>query len=78
MKLNAATELHSGKLVFEFSKMHPFAPGQPMAGLSQHNNGTGKVLSNIIGFAATSLQPNSSTSEYAGLLAIKEYQGKQE
>ena len=73
MKLNAATELIPVSWP-EFSKMHPFAPAGQWDGYKEIVEQLEKWLSNITGFAATSLQPNSGAQgEYAGLLAIKKY-----
>lgn len=73
MKLNAATELIPVSWP-EFSKMHPFAPTNQWQGYHQVVVELENWLSNITGFAATSLQPNSGAQgEYAGLLAIKGY-----
>lgn len=73
MKLNAATELIPVSWP-EFSKMHPFAPADQWQGYHDIITELEKWLSNITGFAATSLQPNSGAQgEYAGLLAIKGY-----
>ncbi len=73
MKLNAATELIPVSWP-EFANIHPFAPASQWKGyqaiITELENG----LSNITGFAATSLQPNSGAQgEYAGLLTIKKY-----
>ena len=73
MKLNAATELIPVSWP-EFSSIHPFAPADQWEGYSDIINELEKWLSNITGFAATSLQPNSGAQgEYAGLLAISGY-----
>ena len=73
MKLNAATELIPVSWP-EFSKMHPFAPADQWLGYKQIVTELEEWLSNITGFAATSLQPNSGAQgEYAGLLAIRRY-----
>jgi glycine dehydrogenase len=73
MKLNAATELIPVSWP-EFSKMHPFAPTDQWQGYHQIVIELERWLSNITGFAATSLQPNSGAQgEYAGLLAIRDY-----
>ena len=70
MKLNAATELIPVSWP-EFSNMHPFAPTDQWQGYQQIFTELENWLSNITGFAATSLQPNSGAQgEYAGLLAI--------
>ncbi|MBC8033556.1 MAG: aminomethyl-transferring glycine dehydrogenase [Chitinophagaceae bacterium] len=73
MKLNAATELIPVSWP-EFSKLHPFAPADQWKGYQQIISELESWLSNITGFVATSLQPNSGAQgEYAGLLAIHAY-----
>jgi glycine dehydrogenase len=73
MKLNAASELIPVSWP-AFSKMHPFAPTNQWSGYHQLFTELESWLSNITGFAATSLQPNSGAQgEYAGLLAIRSY-----
>ena len=73
MKLNAATELIPVSWP-EFSAIHPFAPKNQWKGYKQIITELEQWLSNITGFAATSLQPNSGAQgEYAGLLVIKAY-----
>jgi len=73
MKLNAATQLIPVSWP-EFGGMHPFAPASQWKGYQQIVTELENWLSNITGFAATSLQPNSGAQgEYAGLLAIRAY-----
>ena len=73
MKLNAATELIPVSWP-EFSKIHPFAPGNQTKGYAYIINELEKLLCTITGFAACSLQPNSGAQgEFAGLLSIKRY-----
>jgi glycine dehydrogenase len=73
MKLNAATELIPVSWP-GFSKMHPFAPTDQWKGYHDIIIELESWLSNITGFAATSLQPNSGAQgEYAGLLAIRAF-----
>ncbi|HPA22482.1 MAG: aminomethyl-transferring glycine dehydrogenase [Chitinophagaceae bacterium] len=73
MKLNAVTELIPVSWP-EFSAIHPFAPKNQWKGYKQIITELEQWLSNITGFAATSLQPNSGAQgEYAGLLVIKAY-----
>ena len=73
MKLNAATQLIPVSWP-EFSNIHPFAPAGQWKGYKMIIKELEQWLSNITGFAATSLQPNSGAQgEYAGLLAIKAY-----
>ncbi len=73
MKLNAATQLIPVSWP-EFSSIHPFAPAYQWKGYAQIVKELEEWLSNITGFAATSLQPNSGAQgEYAGLLTISAY-----
>jgi len=73
MKLNAATQLIPVSWP-EFNNIHPFAPANQWEGYHQIIAELESWLSNITGFAATSLQPNSGAQgEYAGLLTIKAY-----
>ncbi|MBC7936232.1 MAG: aminomethyl-transferring glycine dehydrogenase [Rhizobacter sp.] len=73
MKLNAATQLIPVSWP-EFSNIHPFAPADQWKGYQQIITELESWLSNITGFTATSLQPNSGAQgEYAGLLTIKAY-----
>ncbi|MGG9961101.1 aminomethyl-transferring glycine dehydrogenase [Ferruginibacter sp. SUN106] len=73
MKLNAATQLIPVSWP-EFGGIHPFAPSYQWKGYQQIVNELESWLSNITGFAATSLQPNSGAQgEYAGLLTIRAY-----
>jgi glycine dehydrogenase len=73
MKLNAATQLIPVSWP-EFSNIHPFAPAYQWKGYQKIVSDLENWLSNITGFAATSLQPNSGAQgEYAGLLTIRAY-----
>ena len=73
MKLNAATELIPVSWP-EFSQLHPFAPKGQWDGYAQIVKELESWLSQITGFAATSLQPNSGAQgEYSGLLTIRAY-----
>lgn len=73
MKLNAATQLIPVSWP-EFNSIHPFAPADQWKGYRQIITELESWLSNITGFTATSLQPNSGAQgEYAGLLTIKAY-----
>ena len=73
MKLNATTEMIPVTWP-EFSKMHPFAPLDQTGGYMQLFDELNKWLSEITGFAAMSLQPNSGAQgEYAGLMVIRAY-----
>ncbi|NNE32848.1 MAG: aminomethyl-transferring glycine dehydrogenase, partial [Winogradskyella sp.] len=73
MKLNAASEM----LPLSWSSwgnMHPFAPANQAAGYKLMLNALENQLTEITGFAATSLQPNSGAQgEFAGLMVIKAY-----
>lgn len=73
MKLNAATEMIPLSWS-HWSKIHPFTPVDQAKGYLQIVKDLEQYLSEITGFDACSLQPNSGASgEYAGLLAIRGY-----
>lgn len=73
MKLNATAEMMPVSWP-EFGGIHPFAPAEQTAGYRKLFQDLETWLSEITGFAATSLQPNAgSQGEYAGLLAIREF-----
>ena len=73
MKLNAATELMPVSWP-EFSAIHPFAPASQTEGYQYMINKLENYLSEITGFTACSLQPNSGAQgEYTGLLTIRAY-----
>jgi glycine dehydrogenase len=73
MKLNAATELIPVSWP-EFGNIHPFAPADQWKGYQKILIELEAWLSNITGFTATSLQPNSGAQgEYTGLLTIRAY-----
>ncbi|MGZ3864035.1 MAG: aminomethyl-transferring glycine dehydrogenase [Bacteroidia bacterium] len=73
MKLNAASELLPITWP-EFANIHPFVPVEQVKGYAQILKELNKDLSNITGFAAMSLQPNSGAQgEYAGLMVIRAY-----
>jgi glycine dehydrogenase len=73
MKLNAATELMPVSWP-EFANLHPFVPADQAKGYRQIFDELEAWLSDITGFAACSLQPNSGAQgEYAGLLTIRAY-----
>ena len=73
MKLNAATELIPVSWP-EFSSIHPFAPAAQTEGYQHMIEKLEAYLSEITGFTACSLQPNSGAQgEYAGLLTIRAY-----
>ena len=73
MKLNAATELIPVSWT-EFSQLHPFVPADQARGYKQIFEELEAYLSEITGFTACSLQPNSGAQgEYAGLMTIAAY-----
>src|SRR5690606_39845891 len=73
MKLNAAAEM----LPISWSNwgtMHPFCPIKQAEGYQIVLKKLEEQLTEITGFEATSLQPNSGAQgEYAGLMVIKAY-----
>ena len=73
MKLNAASEMLPITWP-EFGKLHPFAPVDQAAGYQAIFTELERMLCEITGFAAVSLQPNSGAQgEYAGLMVIRQY-----
>ena len=73
MKLNASTEMAPVTWP-EFGKMHPAAPSDQIKGYLDLFSDLEKMLAEVTGFDAVSLQPNAgSQGEYAGLLAIRAY-----
>ncbi len=73
MKLNAATELIPVTWP-EFGAIHPFVPLNQVEGYLQIFEELEDYLSDITGFAACSLQPNSGAQgEYSGLMTIAAY-----
>jgi glycine dehydrogenase len=73
MKLNAATQLIPVSWP-EFSNIHPFAPASQWIGYQKILTELEAWLSNVTGFTATSLQPNSGAQgEYTGLLTMRAY-----
>jgi glycine dehydrogenase len=73
MKLNATTEMIPVTWT-EFGDMHPFAPLNQTEGYQELFRNLENWLSEITGFAATSLQPNSGAQgEFSGLMVIKAY-----
>ena len=73
MKLNAATEMLPITWP-EINGLHPFIPLEQAKGYLELITDLEKMLAEITGFQATSLQPNAgSQGEYAGLLAIRKY-----
>ena len=73
MKLNAATQMLPLSWA-EWGSVHPFVPTEQAGGYQTLIKELEKDLSEITGFAGTSLQPNSGAQgEYAGLMVIREY-----
>ena len=73
MKLNAASELFPLSWS-EFNNIHPFVPLNQAEGYQIIFKELEKMLCEITGFAAMSLQPNSGAQgEYAGLMVIRAY-----
>ena len=73
MKLNATAEMIPVTWP-EFANIHPFAPADQAEGYRELIDGLEKMLIEITGYDAVSLQPNSGAQgEYAGLLAIRAY-----
>lgn len=74
MKLNATSEMIPVTWP-QFCNMHPFAPVDQTTGYVEMIESLSTDLAKITGFHSVSVQPNSGASgEYAGLLAIREYQ----
>lgn len=73
MKLNAATQMLPLSWG-EWGNIHPFVPTEQVGGYQEMIRELEKDLSEITGFAGTSLQPNSGAQgEYAGLMVIRAY-----
>ncbi|MCM0060501.1 MAG: aminomethyl-transferring glycine dehydrogenase [Algoriphagus sp.] len=73
MKLNATAEMIPVTWP-EFSQIHPFAPIDQAEGYQELFSNLRSWLTEITGFADTSLQPNSGAQgEYAGLMVIRAY-----
>ncbi|MFP5335532.1 MAG: aminomethyl-transferring glycine dehydrogenase [Actinomycetes bacterium] len=73
MKLNATTEMEAITWP-ELADLHPFAPDQDAAGTRSLIADLERMLVEITGYDAVSLQPNAgSQGELAGLLAIRAY-----
>ncbi|MGM5470503.1 aminomethyl-transferring glycine dehydrogenase [Flavobacteriaceae bacterium LMO-SS05] len=73
MKLNAAAEMLPLSW-FKWGNIHPFVPLKQAQGYQHVLKELEDQLTEITGFAATSLQPNSGAQgEYAGLMVIKAY-----
>ncbi len=73
MKLNATVEMMPVTWP-ELGDLHPFAPPTRPRATGQIFADLERMLCEITGFAAVSLQPNAgSQGEYAGLLVIRAY-----
>jgi len=73
MKLNAASEMLPLSNP-NWSTIHPFVPVEQAQGYQEMLTNLENQLTEITGFAATSLQPNSGAQgEFAGLMVIKAY-----
>ncbi|MDO1499756.1 aminomethyl-transferring glycine dehydrogenase [Winogradskyella maritima] len=73
MKLNAASEMLPLSW-YSWGNMHPFVPTYQATGYKLMLNELENQLTEITGFAGTSLQPNSGAQgEFAGLMVIKAY-----
>ena len=73
MKLNAASEMLPLSW-FKWGKIHPFAPVEQAKGYHIVLKELEDQLTEITGFAGTSLQPNSGAQgEFAGLMVIRAY-----
>lgn len=73
MKLNAASEMLPLSMP-EWSNIHPFVPVEQARGYHRMLRKLEEDLTEITGFAATSLQPNSGAQgEYSGLMLIRAY-----
>uniref|UniRef100_UPI004048B280 aminomethyl-transferring glycine dehydrogenase n=1 Tax=Algoriphagus sp. TaxID=1872435 RepID=UPI004048B280 len=73
MKLNATAEMIPVTWP-EFGQIHPFAPIDQTEGYQELFANLRTWLTEITGFADTSLQPNSGAQgEYAGLMVIRAY-----
>jgi glycine dehydrogenase len=73
MKLNATSEMEPITWP-QFNALHPFAPPSQWKGYATIFEQLESYLSEITGFAGTSLMPNAgSQGEYAGLLVIRSF-----
>ena len=73
MKLNAASEMLPLSW-FKWGKIHPFVPAKQAKGYHKVLKSLEDQLTEITGFAGTSLQPNSGAQgEFAGLMVIRAY-----
>ncbi|MBZ9652548.1 aminomethyl-transferring glycine dehydrogenase [Psychroflexus montanilacus] len=73
MKLNAASEMLPLSNP-QWGNIHPFVPKDQALGYQEILKSLEDYLTEITGFSATSLQPNSGAQgEYAGLMVIRAY-----
>ena len=73
MKLNAAAEMEPISWP-QFADLHPFAPAGQAGGYGELIGELERLLAEITGYDAVSVQPNAgSQGELAGLLAIRAY-----
>jgi glycine dehydrogenase len=73
MKLNATTEMEPVTWP-QFADLHPFAPPEDAAGTRALVEDLERMLAEVTGYDAVSVQPNAgSQGELAGLLAIRAY-----
>ena len=73
MKLNAAAEMLPLS-IYKWANIHPFVPKKQAHGYLTVLKELEDQLTEITGFSATSLQPNSGAQgEFAGLMVIKAY-----
>jgi len=73
MKLNAASEMLPLSNP-QWGNLHPYAPVDQAEGYHEMLSKLEEYLTEITGFSATSLQPNSGAQgEFAGLMVIKAY-----
>ena len=73
MKLNAATVMEAITWP-EFAGVHPFAPKDQAAGYADVIEGLERVIRDVTGLAAVSLQPNSGAQgEFTGLSVIRAF-----
>ena len=73
MKLNATAEMMPITWP-ELAQVHPFAPIEQVQGYLEMIRDLERMLGEVTGYDAVSLQPNAgSQGEYAGLLAIRKY-----
>ncbi|HPD95730.1 MAG: aminomethyl-transferring glycine dehydrogenase [Bacteroidales bacterium] len=73
MKLNPATTMLPLSWP-EFGNIHPFVPANQVQGYMEMITELEKLLAEITGFEAVTLQPNSGAAgEYTGLMVIRQY-----